>query len=235
MTTIPIRSGNVEIDEAARTITITRKITSATWQTNNSTWTIPAGAVEHVEVSEGGFMRKPYVRLILRDYAGYCPLPAHDLNYMSPKDVDVKELAGAIQQLVNSTPALESSGLTPKVGYPGSELELMATRAKAAQFDSLVVDDRVVFCEGQSAPLSGAKAEIVDADTARTRMTATRVLGGAVLFGPLGALVGGMAKKNVGQVYVLVTTEDGRMFSASAKSKETGKAAELVSRINAAR
>ena len=105
----------------------------------------------------------------------------------------------------------------------------------ATGFGDLVLDGNTIYCQGQAVPLGRARAELVDGDAARSRMTATRIAAGAVIAGPVGALIGGLAKKQTGRIYVLVTTDDGRVLSGDGPGKETGKAASFVAKVNAAR
>lgn len=233
MFTVPLKSGKAIIDPDAQTITIKQGLSSTPWRIYNDPWVIPIGAIEDIDLVEAAFLQKAYVRLVLRDLAGYCPLVTSDLGYMSPQDKNVKGLAGYIRELMSLTPSIASSSLTAKKWR-----EPNLTREAALPddtFGSVTIDHRAVFCEGQSVPVKEATAEVVTADAARSRVTATRVVTGAVLFGPAGAVIGGLAKKNVGQIFILITTEDGRILSGAGKAKDAGKAAALAARINMAR
>lgn len=233
MIEVPLRSGRALIDPGALTIAIRAGMNSSPWLNKNTPWVVPIGAIQDLDVVEAGFMQRGYVRVVLRDLAGYCPLATSDLGYLSPRDKNVHGLAEELGKLMRLARPMESSGLTSR-----KWVEPNLGRAAVLPddtFGSVTIDHRAIFCEGQSVPIGEATAEVVSADAARTRVTATRVVGGAVLFGPLGALVGGMAKKNVGQVFILVTAEDGRVLSGSGRAKDAGKAAELVARINMAR
>lgn len=65
------------------------------------------------------------------------------------------------------------------------------------------------------------------------RMTATRVLGGAVLLGPLGAVLGGLAKKDRTKIYVGIAVP-GDAILLEVKPKKEKEAREFVAKMNAA-
>ena len=56
------------------------------------------------------------------------------------------------------------------------------------------------------------------------RMTATRIGAGALVLGPLGAILGGMSKKDKTKIYVIIELADGAILSMDAKAKEEPKA-----------
>lgn len=86
---------------------------------------------------------------------------------------------------------------------------------------------------GELVPIGGATA-VVESGDVQSRSTLTRVAAGALLAGPIGAIVGGMFKKDPSRVYVVVTLADGRCVVADAPKKEVAKAAAFASKVNAA-
>ena len=65
-----------------------------------------------------------------------------------------------------------------------------------------------------------------------SRITATRVVTGAVLFGPVGAIIGGMAKKDRNKLYITITYANGDIGVVEAKAKDEAKARQFVQAIN---
>lgn len=66
-----------------------------------------------------------------------------------------------------------------------------------------------------------------------SRVTATRVVAGAVAAGPVGAVVGGLAKKRgKDKVYVTVTFEDGATMIIDAPAKEERAARKFTATLN---
>lgn len=63
-----------------------------------------------------------------------------------------------------------------------------------------------------------------------SRMTATRVITGGVLLGPVGMLLGGMAKKGYAHNNLVVTTND-EVARIPFKAKEYGKAIRFIEHV----
>lgn len=76
-------------------------------------------------------------------------------------------------------------------------------------------------------PVLECSAELIEAGPDGQRVTATRVAAGAVLAGPVGALVGGMARKGTGSGWLIVRTPDGELRE-KVKGSRVAKARELV-------
>lgn len=82
-------------------------------------------------------------------------------------------------------------------------------------------------------PVAGAHAEIVDAFDG-SRMTASRIVGGAVLLGPVGAVIGALARKDTSAIVVAVTFADGHVAYAQVPRKRNIEARKFVDLVNAA-
>lgn len=85
----------------------------------------------------------------------------------------------------------------------------------------------------QSWDVTGAHAQ-VDNGASSQRMTLTRVGAGAVVLGPLGAILGGMAKKDRSRVYVLIEFATGEAISFDLSIKDEKKAREFAQKVNGA-
>lgn len=81
-------------------------------------------------------------------------------------------------------------------------------------------------------PIAGAKASYEPGVDIAARMTATRVATGAVLLGPLGALLGGMAKKDQAKLFFALDMPDGSIVTHEIKAKHESKVRKLVENIN---
>lgn len=82
-------------------------------------------------------------------------------------------------------------------------------------------------------PVAGVTAEF-ESGAQKKNMTATRVLGGAVLFGPAGAIVGGMLKKDRSKVYVVINIPDRGSVILDAPVKDEKAAREFAAKVNTA-
>lgn len=83
-------------------------------------------------------------------------------------------------------------------------------------------------------PIAGCEAEFEAGDAPAMQTTIGRVAAGLVIAGPVGAIVGGVWKKDQSKSYINVTLADGRMLIADVPSSKATAAREFVSRINEA-
>lgn len=100
------------------------------------------------------------------------------------------------------------------------------------KFGGMKIADNYIAYEGKRYPRAGAKAIIDTGAAAQKRMTATRVVGGAVILGPLGAILGGLAKKRTGMIFLTVDLPDGTCLVAGDKAKHQKDAAQAMQKIN---
>lgn len=82
--------------------------------------------------------------------------------------------------------------------------------------------------------IKGANAYIENGANIGSRITATRVAAGLVLAGPIGGIIGGMAKKDRNKIYVLIETTNNEVVSIEAKAKDETKARAFINKVNAA-
>lgn len=83
-------------------------------------------------------------------------------------------------------------------------------------------------------PIAGCSAEFEAGDAPAMQTTVGRVAAGLVIAGPVGAIVGGIWKKDQSKSYINVTLADGRMLIADVPSSKATAAREFVARINEA-
>lgn len=82
-------------------------------------------------------------------------------------------------------------------------------------------------------PVAGASAEF-DKGAENSGATLTRVAAGAIIAGPVGAIVGGLFKKQKGKVYVYVTFADGQLAIIDGPVKDESKLREFAASVNQA-
>jgi len=83
-------------------------------------------------------------------------------------------------------------------------------------------------------PVAGAVAEYEPGSAVGGRTTLTRVAAGAVIAGPVGAIVGGMFKKDMSKGYVAVTFPDGAVVALEGPLRDEPKMRAFVEKVNAA-
>lgn len=82
-------------------------------------------------------------------------------------------------------------------------------------------------------PVAGATAEF-ESGASNSSATVGRVLAGTLIAGPVGAIVGGMFKKQKGRAYVYVTFLDGDIAIVDGSIKDESKMREFALKVNAA-
>lgn len=113
----------------------------------------------------------------------------------------------------------------------GKMVDAMEAFEPTLRFGSVKMKGRTVTYKGDEYDLEGARA-LVDSGQLGKRMTATRVIGGGVIFGPVGALIGGMAKKSTGDAFLNIELADGRLIIEPVKKKQIKEANKFAQKIN---
>lgn len=83
-------------------------------------------------------------------------------------------------------------------------------------------------------PVAGAVADYEAGTATGERTTLTRVAAGAILAGPVGAIVGGMFRKDTSLGYITVTFPDGGVVVLDGPLKEEPQMRQFVTKVNAA-
>lgn len=81
--------------------------------------------------------------------------------------------------------------------------------------------------------VAGTSAEF-DAGQSNESATLSRVAAGAIIAGPVGAIVGGMFKKQKGRCYVYVTFPDGEVVIIDGPIKDESKLRHFTQQVNKA-
>jgi len=83
-------------------------------------------------------------------------------------------------------------------------------------------------------PVVGAIAEFESGAGVGGRTTLGRVAAGAIVAGPIGAVVGGMFKKDRAKVYVTTTFADGEVVILEGPAKDESQIRDFARKVNAA-
>lgn len=83
-------------------------------------------------------------------------------------------------------------------------------------------------------PVAGAVAQFEMGDDFGSRSTLGRVAAGAIIAGPVGAIMGGMFKKDSTRVYVTITFADGDVVVVDAPRKKGATLQAFARDVNAA-
>lgn len=129
------------------------------------------------------------------------------------------------------------------MGLMGKLKEAQATARVHTQFDTrfggVAMASGKILYQGTDRKMhhvtvAGVTAEYEGATTVAPRTTLTRVVAGGVVAGPVGAIVGGLFKKDRDKAYVTLYFPNGDTFTLVGPAKQDAQAREFARRITAA-
>lgn len=100
-----------------------------------------------------------------------------------------------------------------------------------------ISNGKLMYTDGKKVkrfPIAGCVAEFEPGDAPAMQTTVGRVAAGLVIAGPVGAIVGGVWKKDQSKSYINVVLENGHMLIVDVPSSKATAAREFVARINEA-
>lgn len=212
-------------------------------QKNASPRAVPLGAIDDVEVTPPKGIKPGHLRLVVRGADGYAHDAGRDLNAVL-LGVDARphleQFADATRAAAAEAVPVETfhtdAGSAPAPAYaprPKAEPTLARTSAKFAGVK--VRTDGTIHYRGEVRPLPGTAATVQTAGQLRERTTATRVAAGAILAGPLGAVLGGLFRKKIDDRTLFLTIEgDGYAWVVEVDIKEERQARQFAAALNVA-
>ncbi|MDV6209928.1 DUF2510 domain-containing protein [Rhodococcus erythropolis] len=185
------------------------------------------------------FAKRGSVRILLRGRSGYHPDVIEDVNGYLEKGESGEKFVDAIRVAILNVPSVEGFGAAGTVGetVPGmlertQNRTAAAEQAKANRFRGLSLNGGYLTQNAQSWPVVGAKASIESAGIARSRISATRLVGGAILGGGAGALVGAVARKDQSSIFLTIELADGTILVEEFPARDEGEGRRFAARIN---
>jgi hypothetical protein len=118
-----------------------------------------------------------------------------------------------------------------------AQFEGRIVNAHNASFAGMTIDGPVFRYAGREYPINSVSAEvIIGAQTAKSRSTATRIIGGGMVAGPGGMLLGGAAKKktDTSKVYITIKLGDGTVRTISQPANQEGQLRRFADRLESA-
>lgn len=100
-----------------------------------------------------------------------------------------------------------------------------------AEFHGLTLKGDTIRYQGLTLSTSETTATVTAGDNSK-KISAGRVIGGAVLAGPAGAVIGAMAGKDKSQIIMLIESNDGRSATITVPKKEMEEAVRIANLIN---
>lgn len=201
--------------------------------------TIPLGAIESVEHVKKTFAKRGSVRILLRERSGYHPDVIEDVNGYLEKGESGDKFVDAIRVAMLNASAVDGFGAagtvdetTPGMLERTQNRTAAAEQAKANRFRSLSLCDGYLTQNSQSWPVQDAKASIESAGIAGSRVSATRLVGGAILGGGAGALIGAVARKDQSSIFLTIEFSDGTILVEEFPASDEGDGRRFAARIN---
>lgn len=122
----------------------------------------------------------------------------------------------------------EATGITPE--RAAAPAPSPATHLPSADFGGYKLRDGVLKGGGKQVSMQGAEAEATQGAPSQ-RSTLTRMGAGALIAGPIGFVVGAVARKNTSKCYVTIEVPDGVVIIES-KAKDFPDAVAFASAVN---
>ncbi|MGO1667603.1 MAG: hypothetical protein ACTHZ9_12930 [Leucobacter sp.] len=161
---------------------------------------------------------------------GYSPTGGgrpHEIWYTSRQQKEIQRLSKLITARgIAGDSGTDTSSSTAPVSFSAERVP-----DGPVAFNGWKVDGRKLRGEGQEFDLVGAKVEFEAGANAGSRITATRVVTGGVLFGPIGAVAGGLLRKNRNKVYIVITFADGSSGLIEAPAKKETQARKFANHL----
>ncbi|ANS29390.1 hypothetical protein R1CP_23610 [Rhodococcus opacus] len=238
------------LDVDAGTVTLVHSgIAAKAHKKDASPRVIPLGAIESVDFAKTNIARRGWVRFLLRGGSGYHQQVIEDVNgYLlkGMKDNTAEPFVDAVRKAMETATPVDGYGAAgtadetrpgmlertdnfiAKLDAKSAELEAI----KARNFLGLSIKSDTLAYKGQTFPIAGAKATIESAGIAQSRMTATRVIGGAALFGGTGAVIGAVGRKDKSKIFLTIELADGTVLVEEFPVKKEGDARRFVAQFN---
>lgn len=198
----------------------------------NQEMTVPAEWIDHAE------QRKGEVIIHLVNHGSVDRTMDIDLWRLVVGKKKAEALTADINQIAGAARGRAARPFT--VPQPSGKKLPKITAAYRREYPAAVVAgtmmllDGVVYYGGHAIPAAGATASVESGVQATEKVTAGRVIGGAILAGPAGAIIGAAAKKRTeGQLFITVSGAEGKALMATVPASEAGAATALVNAINA--
>jgi len=231
-------SCDATLDEDAGTLTLVHSgLAAKKHKRDASPRVIPLGAIESVEFAKSTIVKRGFVRFLLRGRSGYHQDVIEDVNgYLlkGTRDKFAEPFVGAVRRALVGVAPVDGYGAagTAEETRPGM---LERTQNRATQsFGAFRIKGNELKHYWRSFPIEGATARVESAGIARSRITATRVTGGAVLGFGVGAIIGALARKDTSTICLTVELADGTVIVEECPVSRERAARQFAARLSTA-
>ena len=189
--------------------------------------TIPFSRITRVRHDKPKGMSSGVIELITPDYNPTGAGRAHEVVYTKKQQAAADALVLAAMQ--------NQQALTPAQG--GIDRAAYAARQQAdtkpiEKFAGWTLTRTTIESDGQQHRIQGAHATVESSGDMGKQVRAGRVITGGILFGPAGAVVGGLLRKSRNQIYITITFPNGDTGLIEAPAKQETDARRFATAIN---
>ncbi|WKD60881.1 hypothetical protein CCICO_04220 [Corynebacterium ciconiae DSM 44920] len=220
-------NGYTVINHEDSTVTIYRK-------TMKKKTTIPAEYIVGYELHKRSVMFHDLLALDLDHPSFFKCKPTEwpsDLYHIAVKKKQFEQLRDELHSVLDRTRGVERRPykIAPRADLIAKSVAKRDAKGKdVIEFGELLVTDEYVYHQGVREPVDGVTARIETEESLQGRMSAGRVVGGAILLGPVGALLGGMARKSDKRVYLSIQLPEGGELVAAGGPESEESARKIV-------
>lgn len=164
--------------------------------------------------------------------------PMMDRNkviFSNKESVDVEAVRDAIEQALSERTPEQAAAVASAADNAADAARAARSAAVSASYGKHQIKDRL-YREGLlgiTKPMAGAVATF-ESGADRGRPTLTRIGAGAIIAGPVGAIAGGLFKKNKSKCYVTIVFPDGDTAIIDAPVKDETKLRKFAAEANLA-
>ncbi|WP_328711062.1 DUF2510 domain-containing protein [Nocardia salmonicida] len=243
-------SCDATLDEDAGTLTLVHSgLAAKKHKRDASPRVIPLGAIESVEFAKSTMVKRGFVRFLLRGRSGYHQDVIEDVNgYLlkGTRDKLAEPFVEAVQRALFGVPPVDGYGAagTAEETRPGMlertqsrETQTFAEMLEDVQtqsFGAFRIKENELKHYWRSFPIEGATATVESAGIARSRITATRVIGGGAMLGGVGAIIGALARKDKSSIFLTVELADGTVIVEECPVSRERAARRFAARLSTA-
>lgn len=189
--------------------------------------TIPFNRITRVKHEKPKGMSNGTIELFTPDYHPTGAGRPHEIVYTKKHQAAADQLVHAAMQ-GKQTPTPSHGGID-RAAYTAGRRE---DAKPIATFAGWTLTRTTIEAEGQQHPIQGARAEVETSGDMGKQVRAGRVITGGVLFGPAGAVVGGLLRKSRNQIYITITFPNGDTGLIEAPAKQETEARRFAVAIN---
>ena len=189
--------------------------------------TIPFSRITRVRHDKPKGMSNGVIELITPDYSPTGAGRPHEIVYTKKHQAAADQLVhSAMQNKQTPTP---SHGGIDRAAYTSQQRE---DAKPIATFAGWTLTRTSLETAGQQHRIQGAHATVESSGDMGKQVRAGRVITGGILFGPAGAVVGGLLRKSRNQIYITITFPNGDTGLIEAPAKQETGARRFATAIN---